>query len=347
MKLVFYALFINKTGKQRNKEKIQLVENREENACVCMLQTHHTIRMITFMFCCRMSAWADKFGEELWDLAEKMTKVQGIKSKYKQFNARVETKNGSELMDYIANNVGRMLRRKMDAIRCIVNEAEQAAEQFEANETERENFQYYSSRYSPIAGQNIDPEQLWPPGIYDNRKTYKVMSFYQDTHFYNLSVNTSYSSVHVPSNVYDHGAEVLEALMWSESLDEVFIQNYKTDPALSWQYFGSDTGILRHYPAMAWQHHGEENYADTYDCRKKSWFIETATCSKDVVILLDNSGSMTGYRNYIAQLTIKSLLDTFSNNDFVNIFNFSSSVGQIMKCFNVRRSIFFRVTDLG
>lgn len=286
-----------------------------------------------------MSVWADKIGEELWDLAEKMTKVQGIKMKYKQFNARVEKKDGDELMDYIASNVGRMLRRKMDAIRCVINVAEQAAEEFESNETTRESYQYYSSRYSPIAGQEYEPEKLWPPGIIENNETYKEMSFYQDTHFYNLFVNTSYSSVFVPSNVYDHGAEVLETLMWSEALDEVFIQNYKTDPALSWQYFGSDTGILRHYPAMAWQHHGEENYADTYDCRKKSWFIETATCSKDVVILLDNSGSMTGYRNYIAQLTIKSLLSTFSNNDFVNIFNFSSDMGQIMPCFGVSLAV--------
>jgi voltage-dependent calcium channel alpha-2/delta-4 len=80
---------------------------------------------------------------------------------------------------------------------------------------------------------------------------------------------------------------------------------------------------------MSW----ERNKTDTYDCRKRSWYIETATCSKDVVILLDNSGSMTGYRNYVAQLTIKSLLDTFSNNDFVNIFIYSSGVGELVPCF--------------
>lgn len=42
---------------------------------------------------------------------------------------------------------------------------------------------------------------------------------------------------------------------------------------------------------------------------------------------------MTGYRNYIAQLTIKSLLDTFSNNDFVNIFNYSNTVTELVPCF--------------
>lgn len=38
------------------------------------------------------------------------------------------------------------------------------------------------------------------------------------------------------------------AIQWSESLDEVFVRNYNRDPALSWQYFGSTTGIMRHYP---------------------------------------------------------------------------------------------------
>lgn len=37
-------------------------------------------------------------------------------------------------------------------------------------------------------------------------------------------------------------------LQWSEKLDEVFVSNYKADPSLSWQYFGSTAGFMRHYP---------------------------------------------------------------------------------------------------
>lgn len=125
------------------------------------------------------------------------------------------------------------------------------------------------------------------------------MELIPDSHFYNIPVNTSYSSVHIPTNVYDLSRDVVEDIMKTEELDDVFRQNYESDPALSWQYFGSVTGMLRQYPAMQWKtpdrNEKDDNPpADLYDCRVRSWFIETATCSKDMVILIDNSGSMTG-----------------------------------------------------
>ncbi|XP_038110145.1 voltage-dependent calcium channel subunit alpha-2/delta-3 isoform X2 [Culex quinquefasciatus] len=274
-----------------------------------------------------MEKWGDNFGEELWDLAQTMTKASEITAKYKAYNARVEHKDGESLITSIVENVGRMFIRKMDAIKCIISLAEELSEQFEFNETIADNFTYYSSKYS-----NIDnrPEPDIPSTLLENIWMYRNMSLNPDTHFFNISVNTSYSSVHVPQNVYDRYPWVLEALQWSEALDDVFVQNYNSDPALSWQYFGSSTGMLRHYPALEW----DREQVDTFDCRKRSWYIETATCSKDIVILLDNSGSMTGYRNYIAQLTVKSVLDTFSNNDFINIYKYSNDVDPLVPCFS-------------
>lgn len=127
------------------------------------------------------------------------------------------------------------------------------SEQFLLNATESRNYSYYSSKYSPVYPMDLFNTSMWkeeelPEIIIKERKSYKTMYLDQDLHFYNISVNTTHSSVHVPTNVYDKSVSVLEALQWSEALDEVFVQNYNSDPALSWQYFGSDTGIMRHYP---------------------------------------------------------------------------------------------------
>jgi hypothetical protein len=58
---------------------------------------------------------------------------------------------------------------------------------------------------------------------------------------------------------------VYDTIKWSESLDDVFIQNYYSDPALSFQYFGSSLGIMRSYP-------GERSY----------WFY-WMICFKDTI----------------------------------------------------------------
>lgn len=68
-----------------------------------------------------MALWAKRFGEELWELGEKMTKSNEIRQKYKAYNARVEHKGNDTLLKSIVENVGRMLLRKIDAVRVSLN----------------------------------------------------------------------------------------------------------------------------------------------------------------------------------------------------------------------------------
>lgn len=48
-------------------------------------------------------------------------------------------------------------------------------------------------------------------------------------------------------------------------------------------------------------------------------YIQAATSAKDVIILVDSSGSMRGLRMEIARATIEKIMDTFSENDFFNV----------------------------
>lgn len=123
---------------------------------------------------------------------------------------------------------------------------------------------------------------------------------------------------------------MISAIEWSESLDNVFKDNFNQDPTLSWQFFGSSTGFMRQYPASKW----DQSPVDLYDCRLRSWYIEAATGPKDIVILMDRSGSMTGQRKDIARHVVHNILDTLGTNDFVNMFTFALNVTAMVPCFN-------------
>ncbi|KAJ8916494.1 hypothetical protein NQ315_000136 [Exocentrus adspersus] len=156
------------------------------------------------------------------------------------------------------------------------------------------------------------------------------LPLYNNRHFYNIPVNTNYSAVHVPSNVYDRSKDVIFGIYWSEKLDHFFKTNYNTDPTLSWQYFCSSTGFMRQFPAMIWS----QEPIDLFDCRTRSWYIEAAASPKDVVILVDRSGSMTGMRREIARHVVHNILDTLGNNDYVNIYTFSNTTEPLVECFD-------------
>lgn len=57
-------------------------------------------------------------------------------------------------------------------------------------------------------------------------------------------------------------------------------------------YYNNNT----YYILLSLAQHWDDSKRDLFlfDCRIRTWFIEAATCTKDVIILFDNSGSMEG-----------------------------------------------------
>ncbi|XP_043503016.1 voltage-dependent calcium channel subunit alpha-2/delta-3 isoform X1 [Polistes fuscatus] len=294
-----------------------------------------------------VSKWAEDIGKDLWELANAVARPGELLTIYKKMNTKVQDKSGDELVNIISENVGRMLRRKMDAVTCIRIAAESSGENSTSESDDDDdnnynyynnnnNFTYYSGKYSRVMNES---SFKIPENMLKNQTIYREMTLTSDSHFYNIPVNTRHSSVHIPTNVYDLSPTVKRVINRTEILDETFRQNYESDPALSWQYFGSVTGMLRYYPAMQWKTGNlemdsiDEEGVDLYDCRVRSWFIEAATCSKDMVILMDASGSMTGMGITIARATVMSILDTLSNNDLVTLLSYNNNTEDMVPCF--------------
>uniref|UniRef100_A0A8C8CZJ3 VWFA domain-containing protein n=1 Tax=Oncorhynchus tshawytscha TaxID=74940 RepID=A0A8C8CZJ3_ONCTS len=153
----------------------------------------------------------------------------------------------------------------------------------------------------------------------------------KNKHFNNLPVNTQQSDVQVPTNVYNKDAYILNGIYWSEALNDVFMNNFQKDPTLTWQYFGSSSGFFRIYPGIKWT--PDSNGVAAFDCRNRNWYIQAATSPKDIIIVVDISGSMKGLKMTIAKHTINTILDTLGENDFVNVIAYTDYVRYVEPCF--------------
>uniref|UniRef100_A0A8C4TCA2 Calcium channel, voltage-dependent, alpha 2/delta subunit 2a n=1 Tax=Erpetoichthys calabaricus TaxID=27687 RepID=A0A8C4TCA2_ERPCA len=147
----------------------------------------------------------------------------------------------------------------------------------------------------------------------------KQFYFVDDPNFKN-KVNYSYTAVQIPTDIYKGSTVILNELNWTAALEEVFIQNRNEDPSLLWQVFGSATGVTRYYPGM------------------KFWdatvvYIQGASSPKDMVIIVDVSGSVSGLTLKLMKTSVTEMLDTLSDDDYVNVASFSEKA-QTVSCFD-------------
>lgn len=104
-----------------------------------------------------------------------------------------------------------------------------------------------------------------------------------------------------------------------------------------WQYVGSTTGAARFYPGSPQSR--ADGKCSQYDPRQRPWFLAASSGPKDVVLLIDVSGSM-GLSNDPAdeygesRLTavkraVTALLRTLSHTDYVAIATFSTDASVV------------------
>jgi len=297
----------------------------------------------------QLENWALSFGTSLYETARQATKFDAIQKRFHTEGAKIEEIDGFEMVKRMAANVETMMQHKIDAIKRIMELAENLAldHDYEKDLGKRLKMPPQKGGYHYINAKKLnlespeDEEELPPFEKYlsvdrnddDPRFAvgYSRLKLEANKYFSGIPVNTNMSVVHVPTNVFDGDPKVANAIDWSSQLDLTFRDNYNRDPSLSWQYFGSSTGFMRQYPAMKWM--TSEHDPDLYDARMRDWYIKAAASPKEIVILLDTSGSMTGLRKEIAKHVVLNILETLSEDDFVTIYKFSKHPTPLVPCF--------------
>uniref|UniRef100_A0A9J8AM74 Calcium channel, voltage-dependent, alpha 2/delta subunit 4b n=1 Tax=Cyprinus carpio carpio TaxID=630221 RepID=A0A9J8AM74_CYPCA len=264
--------------------------------------------------------WAITISEQINAIASKYSGAVLLQKKLKDVEPiiRIEDVDGARLVLEFADEIERMLGSKMKSVKRLADTAEDADLYHEYNASLQ--FDYFNA----LLVNTMDEEGNFI-------ELGGEFPLEENEHFNKLSVNTLMSDIQVPTNVYNKDPNILNGVYMSEALNDVFISNFQKDPTLTWQYFGSSAGFFRLYPGIKWT--PDSNGVVSFDCRNRNWYIQAATSPKDIVILVDVSGSMKGLKMTIAKHTINTILDTLGENDFVNVIAYTDYVRYVEPCF--------------
>eukprot|EP00985_Skeletonema_marinoi_P003140 scaffold1302_cov113-Skeletonema_marinoi.AAC.9 len=104
--------------------------------------------------------------------------------------------------------------------------------------------------------------------------------------------------------------------------DEIFWDSYNVQP--SWTYFGAHNGLFRKLPGTV------DEECGNYDPRLRPWFVAASSGPKDVVLVLDVSGSMSDYgRMDLAKEAAITVIKTLTISDRVAVIAFSDYAYQV------------------
>ncbi|XP_039664116.1 voltage-dependent calcium channel subunit alpha-2/delta-1, partial [Perca fluviatilis] len=227
----------------------------------------------------------------------------------------VEQNDAEELVARAATKIEQLLRKRSAALEKLATAAENFQMQHNwKDEFEGDEISYYNAK------DNLDANET------EGRKYRIRPDFIEDPSFKRLT-DHNHTAVHIPTDIYDGSTIVLNELNWSEALEDVFRKNREDDPTLLWQVYGSATGLARYYPASPWMDARKTpSKIDLYDVRRRPWYIQGAASPKDMLILVDASGSVSGLTLKLIRTSVSEMLETLSDDDYVNVVYFNTRV---------------------
>ncbi|XP_077453515.1 voltage-dependent calcium channel subunit alpha-2/delta-1 isoform X2 [Stigmatopora argus] len=261
--------------------------------------------------------WVDQMQKELVTLADTATAGKSLTQIFQRNKHlySVEQNDAEELVARAARNIEQLLRKRSTALKKLATTAEKLQMKHQwRDEYEDDEIAYYNSK------DNLESNET------EGRKYRLRPDFKEDPSFRRLT-DYGHTAVHIPTDIYDGSTIVLNELNWTEELQDVFKKNREDDPTLLWQVFGSATGLARYYPASPWMDARKTpSKIDLYDVRRRPWYIQGAASPKDMLILVDASGSVSGLTLKLIRTSVSEMLETLSDDDYVNVVYFNTMV---------------------
>ncbi|XP_038594673.1 voltage-dependent calcium channel subunit alpha-2/delta-1a isoform X1 [Micropterus salmoides] len=257
--------------------------------------------------------WVDQMQKELITLTDTSSGIQNLIQIYDNHRPHfsVGSNNARELVATAAGNIERLLANRSEALKRLASEAERLQmEHVWRDDSEADKIVYYNAKED--FNQTQTKKNRYVPDDFEIDPDFKRL----------VSYNTT--AVHIPTDIYEGSTIILNELNWTEALEEVFRSNKEEDPSLLWQVFGSATGLARYYPASPWINSSNSaNKIDLYDVRRRPWYIQGASSPKDMLILVDASGSVSGLTLKLIRTSVSKMLETLSDDDYVNVVYFN------------------------
>ncbi|XP_069792987.1 voltage-dependent calcium channel subunit alpha-2/delta-2-like isoform X2 [Narcine bancroftii] len=270
--------------------------------------------------------WAGRIEQELDQVVRQVSGIEQLKALYDDHKHLFEIKENipDKLVKRVAGKIEKLLDKKVEALKRLATAAELFQnEHYWQDDIKERDVLYFDAKAGTSDGsdrneENSDGEQASP----------LQLDFVYDPNF-KVKVNYSYMAVQIPTDIYKGSTVILNELNWTAALEDVFKRNREEDPSLLWQVFGSATGVTRYYPATPW---GFPNKIDLYDVRRRPWYIQGASSPKDMMIIVDVSGSVSGLTLKLMKTSVMEMLDTLSDDDYINVASFNDEANPVA-CF--------------
>jgi len=171
----------------------------------------------------------------------------------------------------------------------------------------------------------------------------RLPSDMEHSEVYGNTVSLSESTYRLPNNVDYTEEHIQRDAIVSYLLEDTMLDlhethcierdgDYVVDQSYCSMYFGTINGLFRVFPGTEMSR--TDGRYNSYDPRFRPWYVSAASGSKDVVILMDVSGSMNQEgRMALAQSAVVSVLRTLGQSSKVAVVAFSHEVQ--LSCFGL------------